>query len=205
VTGIEDKLICLCLNKNWQPIGVKTVRDAICEMFNPNCLSLNILYKKNEDDSFDFSEIETVEALTWKEWINLPVRSFDLSISTCKMNIRVPSVIVSSKYSEMPKKTFKLTLKNIWLRDNGICQYTGKKVDKDTGNVDHIISKARGGANSWQNMVLCHKDVNSKKGSKTPEEAGLKLIRQPKELPPMPYSQAIETVKHVDWNFFIKK
>lgn len=205
MTGIEDKLICLCLNKNWQPIGVKTVRDAICEMFNPNCLSLNISYKTKEDGSFDFSEIENVEALSWKEWISLPIRDCDLSISTCKLSIRVPSVIVSSRYSEMPKKTFKLSLKNIWLRDNGICQYTGKKVDKETGNIDHIFSKSRGGKNTWENMVLCHKDINSKKGSKTPEEAGLKLIRQPKELAPIPYSQIIDTNNHIDWKFFIKK
>ena len=42
--GIEDKIICLCLNKRWQPIGVKSVRDAFSELVHPNCVALNIVY-----------------------------------------------------------------------------------------------------------------------------------------------------------------
>ena len=53
--GIEDKIICLCLNKRWQPIGVKSVRDAFSELVHPNCVALNVIYKKNKDGSLDFS------------------------------------------------------------------------------------------------------------------------------------------------------
>jgi hypothetical protein len=51
--GIEDKIICLCLNKRWQPIGVKSVRDAFSELVHPNCVALNVIYKKNEDGSLE--------------------------------------------------------------------------------------------------------------------------------------------------------
>lgn len=205
VTGIEEKLLCLCLNKNWQPIGVKTVKEAFSELSNPKCSALNIIYKQNSDGTFDFSSVEKIETLKWNEWILLPIRNFDFSIKTPRLEIRVPTILICNRYADMPKKSFKLTLKNIWLRDAGVCQYTGKKLDKDTGNIDHIISKSRGGENSWENMVLCHKEINSKKGTKTPEEAGLKLIKKPKALIPVPICETINFCNHTDWKFFIKK
>jgi 5-methylcytosine-specific restriction endonuclease McrA len=202
--GIEDKIICLCLNKRWQPIGVKSVRDAFSELVHPNCVALNVIYKKNEDGSLDFSEVEDIQAVKWNEWINLPVRECDLEIRTSKMAIRVPTIIASSKYSEIPVKTFRPTRNNIWLRDQGVCQYSGKKLRPEEANIDHPFPKSRGGPNTWENMVLCHKDINSKKGSKTPEEAGLKLIKKPKPLAPLLASEAINFKNHIDWNVFIK-
>jgi len=53
-------------------------------------------------------------------------------------------------------------------------------------------------------MVLCHKDINSKKGNKTPEEAGLKLIRKPKAMAPVLATDLIEFKNHIDWSVFIK-
>lgn len=202
--GIEDKIICLCLNKRWQPIGVKSVRDAFSELVHPNCVALNIIYKKNEDGFLDFSEVEDIQAVKWEEWIKLPVRECDLEIRTSKMSIRVPTIIASSKYSEIPTKRFRPTKRNIWLRDDGICQYSGKKLKPEEANIDHPFPKSRGGPNTWENMVLCHKDINSKKGSKTPEEAGLNLIRKPKPMSPKLMSDSIEFKNHIDWNVFIK-
>jgi hypothetical protein len=53
-------------------------------------------------------------------------------------------------------------------------------------------------------MVLCHKDINSKKANKTPEEAGLKLIRKPKPMSPRLASDSIEFKNHIDWSVFLK-
>lgn len=202
--GIEDKIICLCLNKRWQPIGVKSVRDAFSELVHPNCVALNVIYKKNEDGSLNFSDIEDIQAVKWAEWITLPVRECDLEIRTSKMSIRVPTIIASSRYSEIPVKTFRPTRNNIWIRDNGVCQYSGKKLKPEEANIDHPFPKSRGGQNTWENMVLCHKDINSKKGSKTPEEAGLKLIRQPKKMPPTLLCDTLKFDNHIDWTLFTK-
>jgi len=120
------------------------------------------------------------------------------------MSIRVPTIIASSKYAEIPVKTFRPTKNNIWIRDKGICQYSGKKLKPEEANIDHPFPKSRGGPNTWENMVLCHKDINSKKGNKTPEEAGLKLIRKPKAMPPILATDLIEFKNHIDWNVFIK-
>lgn len=192
------------MNKLWQPIGVKSVREAFNELVSPHCSALNIIYKTNPDGSFDFNEVQEIQPLKWEQWIELPIRQCDFEIRTSRLTIRVPTIIVSSRYAEMPKKTFNPTKNNIWLRDNGICQYSGKKLNPEEANIDHPFPKSRGGQNTWENMVLCHKDINSKKGSKTPEEAGLKLIRKPKPMAPKLISETIDFKNHIDWGIFLK-
>jgi hypothetical protein len=103
--GIEDKIICLCLNKRWQPIGVKSVRDAFSELVHPNCVALNVIYKKNEDGSLNFSDIEDIQAVKWDEWLTLPVRECDLEIRTSKMSIRVPTIIASDPLTVVVRGT----------------------------------------------------------------------------------------------------
>ena len=46
--------------------------------------------------------------------------------------------------------------------------------------LDHVIPRARSGESAWENLVACCHGCNNKKGSRTPEEAGMKLARQPK-------------------------
>lgn len=203
--GIENKRICLCLNKSWQPIGIKSVRDAFSELVNPFCQALNIVYKTNEDSSLDYSQIENIEVLTWLDWINLPVRDCDFSIRTPNLEIRVPTILIASRYKEVPLKTFKLNSNSIFLRDGGVCQYSGKKIDRKDGSIDHVMPKSRGGKDTWDNMVWCDKKINSKKGQNTPEEAGLTLQKKPEKMDPVPFSSYINFNGHVDWGIILNK
>jgi hypothetical protein len=47
--------------------------------------------------------------------------------------------------------------------------------------LDHVIPRNRGGAHTWENLVTACKSCNHRKGNRTPEEAHLRLIRQPFE------------------------
>ena len=47
--------------------------------------------------------------------------------------------------------------------------------------LDHVIPKSKGVDNSWENLVCCCSDCNSKKGDRTPEEAGMSLLNIPKK------------------------
>jgi 5-methylcytosine-specific restriction endonuclease McrA len=47
--------------------------------------------------------------------------------------------------------------------------------------VDHVIPKDRGGTDSWENLVCACVRCNSRKGNRTPEEAGMRLLRRPKK------------------------
>jgi hypothetical protein len=48
--------------------------------------------------------------------------------------------------------------------------------------MDHIIPKSQGGEKSWKNIVASCKPCNQKKGNRTPEQAGMKLLKEPKPL-----------------------
>jgi hypothetical protein len=68
--------------------------------------------------------------------------------------------------------------------------YCGEKFHGADLTLDHIIPKSRGGDGSWHNLVCACKKCNHRKADRTPEEAGMKLLRRP-----LPAS--INTGRHV--------
>lgn len=209
--SIVNKAICLNLNANWQPIGFKTVKDAITDLFGgdtngkPTSLALDIDYELDENGDPIMSNAKTMNPVNWIEWTTLPIRSWDLTISSVNKIYRVPTVIIATNYSKMPVKYFKgkPSKDAIYNRDNGICQYSGKRVDRHSATVDHIVPRSKGGSDSWNNLVLCSKDINSKKGNKTNSEAGLILLKTPITPQPIPVYALIKEAKHEDWKHFL--
>lgn len=96
----------------------------------------------------------------------------------------IPAVMLYNKFVQPPKKRT-VSKRFILLRDNNICQYCQKKLNVHTSSVDHVIPvslfKSRAEANTWDNLVACCKSCNTKKSNLKPEEAGMKLIRQPRK------------------------
>ena len=88
-----------------------------------------------------------------------------------------PSVVRLSTYVRVPFKKVILSRKNILRRDGHKCQYCG--ATSITLTVDHIIPKSRGGEDSWENLVSACLRCNNVKGSQTPDEAQMKLLRRP--------------------------
>lgn len=99
-----------------------------------------------------------------------------LSVHSVSYSVPLPSVIRLSRYIKVPLKKIELSRKNILRRDNYQCQYCGTYSTNLT--IDHIIPKSRGGTDSWDNLVAACISCNNKKGNRTPEEAGLRLIRR---------------------------
>ena len=209
--SVVNKAICLNLNANWQPVGFKTVKDAIIDLCGsdnngkPTSLALDIDYELDQNGDPIMSEAKSMNPVSWAEWMLLPIRSWDLTISSVNRIYRVPTVIIATNYSKMPVKYFKgkPSKDAIYNRDNGICQYSGKKVDRHSATVDHIVPRSKGGADSWTNLVLCSKDINSKKGNKTNSEAGLTLLKDPVAPQPIPVYALIKEAKHEDWKHFL--
>ena len=199
---IVDKSICLNLNSVWQPIGFKTVKESISNLYSGTFQALNIEYDLVNGE-YNFDEPSVIMPLDWVDWIQLPVRSFDLCIKSPTLNIRVPTVLITKRYSKMPKVKLRPTSEGVRKRDNGICQYTGKKLKKHEGSIDHVLPKARGGVDSWDNMVYCEKKLNTIKSDKTPAEAGLKLIKKPYEPSGRPMCALLGEPRHIDWKFFM--
>lgn len=66
--------------------------------------------------------------------------------------------------------------RGVYLRDRGKCGYCGKRGH----TIDHILPQSRGGADTWVNTVLACGRCNSRKGSRTPSEAGMRLRDRPR-------------------------
>lgn len=187
-----NRTTVLVLNRNWQAIHVKSPAEALSMMYTDTATGLDIL---GEDQMIPYK---------WNDWINLPHDSNSEYVSTIDDKIKIPKVIVLCNFDKVPMKRPKFTLNNIWERDGGICQYTGKKLSKNEGNVDHIIPISRGGKTDWSNCVLSSKRINAQKANKTPEEAGLKLIKPPTIPKHMPSTFYIKNKYNVkEWEMFL--
>ena len=87
-----------------------------------------------------------------------------------------PSVVRISKYVDINYGKLKLTKYNVLKRDAFTCQYCGSK-DRGSLTIDHVVPRSRGGKDSWTNVVTACWNCNNKKGSRTPEQAGMKSVK----------------------------
>ena len=93
-----------------------------------------------------------------------------------KKSFKAPLIIRLLNYVKIKFFKVVLTKRNILIRDGFKCVYCNSS-DKLT--LDHLIPKSKGGKNDWFNLVTCCDTCNKKKGDKTPEEAGMGLLRKP--------------------------
>ena len=189
-----EQHIVLVLNRNWQAIHVKTPLEAVSMMY---ANTATVLYVEGE---------EIFQPMTWNQWIALPYDENELYINTVNSKIRVPKIIILAKYNKVPQRRPKLSKRNIWLRDDFTCQYTGKKLKKSEGNIDHVVPKSKGGKTDWSNLVIACKEINQLKADKTPEQAGLKLIKPPSEPTSHIATDFINNNFNVkEWDIFLNK
>ena len=90
----------------------------------------------------------------------------------------VPSVIRLVHFVRRPRRQRKLTKHQVFQRDRYICQYCGQESRDLT--LDHVMPKRRGGEHRWENVVSACIPCNRKKAGRTPDEARMPLLSQPK-------------------------
>jgi 5-methylcytosine-specific restriction endonuclease McrA len=101
-------------------------------------------------------------------------------LHSARLQIHAPSVIRLTEYIHIPYERKSLSRKNILLRDHSTCQYCGKHYAPAELTLDHVHPRSRGGDSTWDNLVACCKRCNHRKGNRTPEEAGMHLLRRPR-------------------------
>lgn len=75
--------------------------------------------------------------------------------------------------------------KHILLRDRYSCQYCGWKAgagQREELTLDHVVPRAKGGGNSWVNLVACCVRCNNRKGDRSLAESGMKLLHKPAQI-----------------------
>jgi 5-methylcytosine-specific restriction endonuclease McrA len=111
-------------------------------------------------------------------------------VHSARSALRLPSVIRLLEYRRIPHQTRALSRKNILMRDRYTCQYCHRTLPSAELTLDHVVPRSRSGETAWENLVACCHPCNNRKGSRTPEEAGMRLVR-----PPRPFS--LHTSRHL--------
>lgn len=153
----------LVLNRLFQPVQLTTVRRAFVLLYGGAALAVD-----EEGELHDFDG-----------WRTLPIRSEDDALPIVGGALRVPRVLHLHRYERTPRLTVRLTRRNLMLRDGHQCQYCAKRPPLRDLNIDHIVPRSRGGQDTWENLVTACRICNLRKGWRTPDEAGMRLLRPP--------------------------
>ena len=136
----------------------------------------------------------------------------DTLFRSASLVIPIPSVIQCTHTDYMPKKftnVLPFTRENVYIRDQGCCQYCGKKVRLNSFTFDHIIPKCQGGKSWWTNIVIACSRCNSEKGCRSLKKYKRPLLRQPyipmldKAAPSQLVNKIAAKIPHVTWEDYI--
>lgn len=94
------------------------------------------------------------------------------------IDLPFPMVIILLDYLHIPTEYAEreFNRRGVLDRDNHQCGYCRKPA----ATMDHIFPKSRGGKDEWMNAIAACLKCNGKKGNKTPKEAGMPLLFEPK-------------------------
>ncbi len=86
-----------------------------------------------------------------------------------------PIVIRLVYYVRVPRNgARKISRRAVFARAGYRCQYCGASSHL---TLDHVTPRSRGGRSSWENVVTCCSPCNLRKGSRLPEEVGMRTQR----------------------------
>jgi 5-methylcytosine-specific restriction endonuclease McrA len=100
-------------------------------------------------------------------------------VKTVRFEIAVPKIIRLVGYDRLPEQIVKLNRRNLFARDRNQCQYCGKHFPTCDLSIDHVIPRTQNGGDSWENLVCACIKCNARMGGRTPDQAGMKLVRRP--------------------------
>jgi 5-methylcytosine-specific restriction endonuclease McrA len=154
----------LVLNRSYLPVHVTSVRRAFSLVYQGVARVVDEQY-----ETFDFDS-----------WRDLAIRAGDDSIGVVGGLIRVPRVILLTAFDRIPKRHVRFSRINVYGRDRSTCQYCGRRFPRTDLNLDHVVPRSKGGRTTWQNVVCSCLDCNRRKGGRTPQQAGMRLIAPPR-------------------------
>lgn len=155
----------LVLNRNWQPVGVVSVARALTKVFSG---------KAHIVDPDDY------RLYTWDDWSVLNPSGDEPFIQTYHDRLRVPEVVTLTSYDRVPTSAVTFSRRNIFKRDRFTCQYCGRQPGHEELTIDHVLPRSHGGTSTWTNCVLACIDCNSAKADRTPDQAGMRLLHEPR-------------------------
>lgn len=168
--GLTSKV--LVLNKLYMAVRVISAKRAFCMLARE--LAEVVHVDDGQFQSYDFA--------SWAEISELHAE-YDREqhdwVRTVSLELAVPRVIRLLGYEKLPRQNVKLNRRNLFARDGNKCQYCGHHFPTSELSIDHVLPRAQGGGDSWENLVCSCVRCNARKGGRTPEQANMRLTRKP--------------------------
>ena len=118
--------------------------------------------------------------------------------------LKLPTVVRLHHYVRRPIPVLKVSRKSVFARDGQICQYCGQQGVPLT--LDHIVPRERGCDTCWENLACCCTRCNNLKANRTPDEAGMSLLRparRPKYIPYLNYTKFVAATRNPHWQAYL--
>ena len=151
-----DSRAVLLLNVGYQPLGTITIRNAVSLMMR--------------------GVVDAVDGIAAR--LRTPTTIFE-----------VPSILRLRYYVSVPRRTITWSRRAVMARDNYTCVYCGlqagtkrhgQTLNRSDFTIDHLFPLSEGGGHTWGNTACACYWCNHRKANRTPHEAGMKLLWEPK-------------------------
>lgn len=126
-------------------------------------------------------------------------------IRSVAFDVQVPRILRLLHYDRVPRNAVRFSRRNVFLRDENRCQYCRRVFTAHQLSLDHVIPRSRGGTTAWDNIVTACRRCNTRKGGRTPGEAGMSLHQipfRPTRNPVLSYQ--LTSTKYASWRVFVQ-
>ncbi len=198
VIALESSV--LVLNKFFMALHVISAKRAFTLLCKETAEVISL--DGGKFNSYNFDSWKDVSI--YKAKSGLPEEDQTSWIRTVSFEIEVPKIIRLLFYDKLPQSNVKFNRRNIFARDENKCQYCGQRFPTSELSLDHIVPKAYNGKTTWTNIVCACTECNKKKGGRTPDQAGMKMIRKPVKPKHSPIlSLKLRSDKYRSWKQFL--
>ena len=132
------------------------------------------------------STYEPLKVIPWQRAVTMLylgkvelVRSYDRLRRAVSWTLKTPAVVRLVHFVRRHRTRIAFSRRNVFLRDGHRCQYCHQRIPPSELTCDHVIPRSRGGRTSWDNVVSACGPCNGRKGNRLPEQARMKLRKQP--------------------------
>lgn len=107
------------------------------------------------EESIKYMVLDKAVVLAWHDnWI----------VHSANWSTPVPSVIILRDYMKS-KSTVRFSRANVYLRDDGTCQYCLEEITPKEATLDHVMPTSKGGKTTWENCCTACGPCNANKGN----------------------------------------
>ncbi len=159
------------------------------------------------------SSFEPMRVIPWQRAVLLAfggkvdvVETYGAAVHSPSVTLPVPAVVRLRRFVRWRERGPRFCRRNVLRRDGHACQYCGAGPDRAPLTLDHVLPRSQGGRTDWLNVVTACAPCNHRKGSRTPEQADMKLAGPPRRPNWLPASRTdlSPTAPPPEWALYLR-